>query len=107
MSETKEHNMEDDRWPADLNELFCAYRTGTAVPEPSRDFMPGMWARIDARQKVTYRFRRLASGFVTAAAALCLLMSVALWSPAQQGSLSAETYVEALADDAADSGLEQ
>jgi hypothetical protein len=107
MSEKKERTMEDDRWPGELTALFCAYRQTAVEPEASRDFMPGLWARIDQRQKVTYSFRRLASGFVTAAAALCLLMSVALWSPTQQQSVSAETYVEVLADDAADAGLEQ
>lgn len=97
--------MEEDRWPAELNEVFLAYRNAAIQPEPGRDFMPGMWARIEQRQKVTYSFRRLASGFVTAAAALCLLMSVALWSPTQS-VLTAETYVEVLADDAVDSGLD-
>ena len=103
MSELKVRTMENDRWPAELTEVFQAYRHSAVEPEPGRDFMPGVWTRIEQRQKLTYSFRRLAGGFVTAAAALCLVMSVALWSPSQQ-VLTAETYVEVLADDVVNTG---
>jgi hypothetical protein len=67
--------------------------------------MPGLWAKIDRRQKVTYSFRRLASGFVTAAAALCLIMSAALSTQSQVSSPLSETYVEALTADIVPDGV--
>lgn len=89
--------------PMDLNRnagidaLFASYRDSIEVPDATPDFMPGLWKRIEQRRSATYSFRRLASGFVTAAAALCLMMTLAMWSPPQN---LAGTYVDALADDA-------
>jgi hypothetical protein len=87
----------------ELDALFTSYRNAVVVPDASPDFMPGLWRRIDQRRTVTYSFRRLASGFVTAAAALCLAMTLAMWAPSQiwsSSQLSAGTYVEILADNA-------
>ena len=51
-----------------LDALFRAFRECPA-PEPSANFMPNLWARIDSRQSFTFSFRRLANAFVTAAVA--------------------------------------
>jgi hypothetical protein len=40
----------------------------------------------------------MASGFVTAAAAICLMISFALYNPSPMQSAAAATYVEVLAD---------
>lgn len=93
--------MQNDKWPADLERLFASYRDCVTEPDASPDFMPGLWQRIDARRKVTYSFRRFASGFVTAAAAICLFMTVALWIPSQAPVSGGATYVEVLAADEA------
>jgi hypothetical protein len=99
--------MEHEKWPAELERIFAAYRTAVEVPEASPDFLPGMWSKIDQRRRVSYSFRRMASGFVTAAAAICLLLSVASWMPSQMSVSGGATYVEILADSEADSGLDQ
>lgn len=99
--------MEHDKWPAELESIFASYRTAIEEPEPSADFMPELWSRIEQRRRVTYSFGRLASGFVTAAAAICLIMSVALWTPSQVPVNGGATYVEVLADSEMDSGLDQ
>jgi hypothetical protein len=94
----------DQNRHAELEALFASYRNAIEVPEATPDFMPGLWNRIEQRRSVTYSFRRLASGFVTAAAALCLMMTLAMWSPSQIG---ASTYVDVLADDAGTALVEQ
>ena len=92
--------MQENRVPAELESLFASYRTAVSVPDPSADFMPVLWSRIEQRQRVTYGFRRMASGFVTAAAAICLMISFALYNPPPIQTASAATYVEVLADSA-------
>jgi hypothetical protein len=66
-----------------------------------------LWTKIDQRRRVSYSFRRMASGFVTAAAAICLLLTAALWTPSQIPISGGATYVEILADNEVDSGLDQ
>jgi hypothetical protein len=82
-----------------LDTLFRVYESVCPVPEPSANFMPGLWARIEARQTYTFSFQRLASAFVTAALAvsiaLGLYMSIPRSSPA---SYYSPNYIEALAD---------
>ena len=59
------HGSDEER----LDALFQAYRD-CPTPEPSANFMPTLWARIESRQRVAFSFRRLAGVFVTAALAL-------------------------------------
>lgn len=97
--------MSEDRFPQELDLLFASYRGAFGELEPSRHFLPNLWARIEQRQKLTYSFRRLASGYVTLAAALCLMLSAVLWTPSQPAQYAA-TYVDVLADDGADSDMD-
>ena len=90
--------MQENRVPAELELLFASYKTAVHVPDASPEFMPVLWSRIEQRQRVTYGFRRMASGFVTAAAAICLMISFALYNPQPMQTASAATYVEVLAD---------
>lgn len=99
----REKPMDQNRH-AELEALFASYRDSIEVPDATPDFMPGLWNRIEQRRTVTYSLRRLASGFVTAAAAICLMLSLAMWSPPQA---SASTYVDVLADDAGTALVEQ
>ena len=99
--------MENDKWPAELDGLFASYRTAVNEPEPSADFMPAMWAKIDQRRAVPYSFRRWASGFVTAAAAICLMLSAVQWTPSQVPVSAGATYVEVLADTELETSLDQ
>ena len=92
--------MHQDRMPAELESLFASYRTAVEIPDASADFMPVLWSKIEQRQRVTYGFRRMASGFVTAAAAICLMISFALYNPSQVQTPASATYVEVLADSA-------
>lgn len=81
-----------------LSALLRAYREAVAEPEPSPDFMPVLWQRIEARQKSTLWFGRLAASFVTAAMALVLIMAGFLGLQ-RSAALYTDTYVEVLASD--------
>ena len=94
-----------DSFPKEVQSAFHAYRESLPDFEGSPDFMPKLWDRIESQRKVTYSFRRIASGFVTVSAALCMTFAVVLWTPQPQATSSnSNTYVEVLADDTADEG---
>jgi len=42
-----------DRMESKLDSLFAEYRAASPDPEPSADFMPGMWKRIEARRQTS------------------------------------------------------
>jgi hypothetical protein len=85
-----------------LKALLTAYRDACGDPEPSANFMPQLWQRIEKAQTFTLSFRRMARGFVTAAAALSLVMvAIGIQSPSTRQPASglgySATYVEVLA----------
>jgi ABC-type nitrate/sulfonate/bicarbonate transport system permease component len=80
-----------------LDALFRAYREACPTPEPSANFMPNLWARIEARQRFTFSFTRLVNGFVTAAVALSIALGVYMAYPGASNTAS-ESYLEALAE---------
>lgn len=96
----------EERFPAELQGVFRTYRDSLPDFEGSPEFMPKLWDRIEAQRRVTYSFGRIARGFVTVSAALCMTFAVALWTPGWQNTSSSNpnTYVEVLADDTADEG---
>jgi hypothetical protein len=82
-----------------LDALFVAYRAACGNPEPSANFMPELWARIESRQTFTVFFRRMANAFTTAAVALSLALGIYMAVPGLTGQNSAnQSYVEALAE---------
>lgn len=90
----------------ELDALFRSYREVCPDREPSANFMPELWRRIEERQRSVFFMGRWARAFVTAAAVLSMAMAAYLYIPSNHNSLfSAESYVEALAShgqDAAD-----
>jgi hypothetical protein len=85
---------DDDR----LDALFAAYYSACEPREVSANFMPELWGKIERVQSTTFSFRRIARGFVTAAAALSLGMATLAVLPSHQFSpVYSVTYVEALA----------
>jgi hypothetical protein len=99
-----EKSSQFDQFPGEVASLFAAYSTAVPEVEPSVEFMPKLWDRIDKQQRITYSFRRLARGFVTVAAGLCLFLSSAVLIPPQISTSHAGTYVDVLAD--TDDGLD-
>jgi len=88
----------------ELDALFRAYRAACPDPEPSANFMPELWRRIEERQRSIFFLGRWARAFVTAAAVLSLAMAAYLYIPHRHNSLfSGESYVDVLANHAQDS----
>lgn len=79
-----------------LDALFRAFRD-CPTPEPSVNFMPNLWARIESRQSVSFSFRKIASAFVTAALAVSAALGVYLTVARSNQSYYLQTYVEAVA----------
>src|SRR5947207_10646280 len=79
-----------------LSALFRAYGEACVPPEPSANFMPQLWQRIESRQTFSFFFGRVARGFVTGAVAATLAMGVYLTIPRASNSHTS-TYVEVLA----------
>ncbi len=88
-----------------LDALFAAYRDACPDPEPSANFMPLLWQKIETREQTSTIFGRLARNLVTAALALSSILALAVslsYSPA----LPSESYVEVLAEDQARESLD-
>ncbi len=88
-----------DRDEAKLDELLAAYRAASPDPEPSVNFMPEMWAKIEARQASTTIFSRFAKGLVTAALGASVLIAMMSASSNPPVAVSEGSYIQALAAD--------
>lgn len=84
---------------ARLDELFRAYRAACQVVDASQNFMPGLWAGIDARRVSTNWFGWLARVLVTAALAASAILGIMTSSANQSNSFFDGTFVEALRAD--------
>jgi hypothetical protein len=83
-----------------LDELFRAYRAACPEPEASVNFMPEVWAKIEARQISTNLFGRMAKALVTVAlAATVVLGVVASVKQSNSAPSFSGTYMEALTAD--------
>lgn len=85
----------------ELDSLMAAYRDAVPVPEASAEFMPKLWARIDAGQNSFWVLKRWTEGFIAAAAAACLVVFVLQVIPddTQSAAFQASSYVEALSQE--------
>ena len=79
-----------------LDELLGAYREAIIAPEPSAQFMPRLWEAIEARGAFRARFGRLTKVFITAAAAIWLVLLTGL--AAHSPSSTAPSDYDILAD---------
>jgi hypothetical protein len=87
--------MDEER---NLDQLLAAYRDGLPVVEPSAEFMPRLWERIESRQSGSRQLWRWANS-LAAAAALASLFVVMLQMFPQAGKsfYYSATYLETLA----------
>ena len=89
----------EDLLNQELDALFAAYLEACPTPEASPGFMPQLWQKIDARRSANYSFGRWTSAFVTAAAAICMLLGVMQWHAPSQQTFYSQTYIEALLEE--------
>lgn len=83
-----------------LDALLVSYRSAYPDPEPGPDFMPALWRGIEARRTFALSFGRWARGFVTAAAAVAMLVAILVAVPSRQVSpVYLATYIDVLDDD--------
>jgi negative regulator of sigma E activity len=59
-----------------LDELFRAYREACPDVEPSANFMPNLWAKIETRQVSTNWFGRMAKVLVMAGLAASVILGM-------------------------------
>jgi hypothetical protein len=81
----------------ELDRLFADYRAAVPDPEPSGNFMPELWHRIESRRTTVFHVKRLTQVFVAAAAAICLVFASYLTIPSSVPML-AGNYVDVLAE---------
>jgi hypothetical protein len=86
-----------DQFKDDIRALLSEYRESLPDFEPSPEFMPRLWGRIEARRSFTLRIKRLTQVFLAGAAALCLLMTGVLVLPISKQPVHS-TYVDILAE---------
>ena len=82
-----------------LDTLLEAYRGACPDVDPSANFMPAIWQKIEARRSFWFVFQREARAVMTASAALFLLLLVLNFFSASQSYLAASTYADALMAD--------
>ena len=88
---------------ARLDALLTAYRDACPTPDSSANFMPALWARIDAanveRRRSANIFGQTARFLVTAAVAATVLFGIMLSIEKQSGNVTPGVYMEALVTD--------
>jgi hypothetical protein len=86
----------------DLDVLFGAYREAVPDLEPGAGFMPGLWARIEARRRFSLKLRFWAQLAASSAMALFIATTVFQFLPDADSPTSyTHTYVEVLDEESA------
>lgn len=79
-----------------LDELFLAYRQACPDPDPTPNYMPQLWAKIEAREVSTSWFGRVAKTLVTAALAASVILGMMVSSANHSNAFFNATFVDAL-----------
>lgn len=82
-----------------LDELFLAYRQACPDQEATPNFMPQLWARIEAREASTNWFGRVAKALVTAALAATVILGMMISSANKPNAFFNATFVDAVQAD--------
>ena len=82
----------------ELAGLFTQYKAAVPDPDASANFMPELWHKIEARQGVLLRMKRLTQVFVAMAAAFSLLFAILLVAPHANRNELRGNYVDVLAE---------
>jgi len=87
-----------DRMEDKLDSLWAEYRQACPDPEPSANFTPQVWQRIEARRRATSSLRHWAEACVVAALSLTLLIATFLIPRYQRQPVYQLTYADVLAE---------
>jgi hypothetical protein len=91
--------MNDENLNRELDALFASYGQACDAPEAGPDFMPRLWQKIEARRAASYSFGRWTRAFVTAAAAICILLGLLQTYLPSQPAFYSQTYIESLQEE--------
>jgi len=93
----------EQRNPADrealLDAMFRAYRAACPDADASANFMPNLWARIEAHEVSTNWFARVAKPLVAVALAASVVLGMMISSRNQSSAFFDATFVQALRAD--------
>jgi hypothetical protein len=87
-----------------LDALFISYRAACPNPDASANFMPEMWARIEARENSVKWIGRMAKALIATAVAASLILGMISSGRNQSSGSNAffdATFVQALTADRA------
>lgn len=87
-----------NEFPNELQQLFKGYGEFHEDVEPSRDFMPRLWATIEARRSPWFAMQRMARLMVATAMGAALLMGAVL-IPLMESHKPAGFYADVVAHD--------
>jgi anti-sigma-K factor RskA len=87
-----------DRMDDKLDSLWAEYRQACPEPEPSANFTPRVWQRIEARRRTTSSLRHWVEACVMAALTLTLLIAAFLIPRYQRQPLYQSTSADVLAE---------
>ncbi len=83
-----------------LDKLWAEYREACPDPEPTEQFMPNLWRRIEERRSATtFIFRRLVEVYVMVTLAVVLVLASIVIPRLQIRPVYTATYVDVLAAD--------
>lgn len=88
-------NMEEPK----LDRLFQLYGASCPEVEPSANFMPVVWQKIEARRSFSLAFQRVARALAAVSVGLGLLLAGLNMAGEKKGLMIAPTYADALAAD--------
>jgi len=94
--------MEQGNWSereSQLDEMFRAYREACPEPEAGVNFMPELWARIEAREVSTNWFGRVAKALVTVALAATVILGIMMSRANDSNASFNGSYLEAVTAD--------
>jgi hypothetical protein len=84
-----------------LDDLFRSYRSSFPDPDVDPLWTPRLWEKIEAQRSFTFSVRRWTRTLVTAAAAICALMAIMIYTPQEPSMIASATYVEVLSEEQA------
>lgn len=84
-----------------LNDLWARYADACEPPQPSADFMPGVWRKIEARRGFLYHLRFYSRRLAATAAAFSLFLIALHYVPASAPprDVYSMTYMDTLEAD--------
>ena len=87
-----------NEFPGELQQLFKSYGEFHSDVDPSVDFMPRLWAKIESRRSPFFAMQRMARFLVAGAMAAALLMGAVL-IPLMENKVPAGFYADVVAGD--------